>query len=99
MTKKSNSKKEVPQVKDSKKKPTIQKKEETKETKSLLGVPLPQTPVVEPPIEPVVEAKPFDLSRKSSLAPHSVGLPKSKKPWKVLSQRSAKHTKINPKTW
>jgi hypothetical protein len=28
-----------------------------------------------------------------------LGLPKSKKPWKALSERSGKHKKMNPKTW
>ena len=50
-----------------------------------------------PPKEPAYEPKPFDLSRKSG--PKDQGMPKSKKPWKVLSERSAKHKKMNPKTW
>ena len=28
-----------------------------------------------------------------------MGLPKSNKPWKGLSERSGKHKKMNPKTW
>lgn len=55
--------------------------------------------VSEVPKEPEYEPKPFELSRKSSLGSKSLGLPKSKKPWKTLSERSGKHTKINPKTW
>ena len=26
-------------------------------------------------------------------------MPKSKKPWKILSERSSKHKEFNPKTW
>lgn len=44
--------------------------------------------------------KPFELGRKATASlPSSLGLPKSKKPWKGLSERSGKHKKMNPKTW
>ena len=49
-------------------------------------------------VEPAYVPKPFELSRVSG-APKGVGVPKSKKPWKILSERSGKHKKYNPKTW
>ena len=54
-----------------------------------------------PQKEPEYIPKAFELGRKSaaSVLPNSMGLPKSKKPWKGLSERSGKHKKINPKTW
>jgi hypothetical protein len=39
------------------------------------------------------------MGRKASGLPNSMGLPKSNKPWKGLSERSGKHKKMNPKTW
>jgi hypothetical protein len=62
------------------------------------------TPVVEtiqaPPKVPEYIPKPFELGRKATaVLPTSLGLPKSKKPWKGLSERSGKHKKMNPKTW
>lgn len=39
-------------------------------------------------VEPVVEAKPLEMARKSG-GPNSIGMPKCKKPWKFGSERSA----------
>ena len=53
------------------------------------------------PVAPVVEestGKPFELGRKISTS-KSVGMPKCKKPWKVLSERSNKHKATAPRTW
>ncbi len=62
------------------------------------------TPVVETiqpaPKVPEYIPQPFELGRKATaVLPTSLGLPKSKKPWKGLSERSGKHKKMNPKTW
>jgi hypothetical protein len=71
-------------------------KEETK--KEVVQNPVPTPPAV--PKEAEYIPKPFELARKVSASmPNSLGLPKSKKPWKGLSERSAKHKKMNPKTW
>ncbi len=86
-----------------KQKKSSAKEESNKPIEAPVQPPAPQqaaSPVVpEAPKEPVYEPKPLELSRKSSLANKSQGLPKSKKPWKTGSSRSGKHTKINPKTW
>jgi hypothetical protein len=100
MTKKQIKKQQPSAEKSETKKQAVPpKKEEEKKPKTLLGVTLPvaPAPVEEAPKEPAYEPKPFDLSRKSG--PKEQGLPKSKKPWKVLSERSAKHKKMNPKKW
>ena len=65
---------------------------------------LESTPVVETiqpaPKGPEYIPQPFELGRKATtVLPTSLGLPKSKKPWKGLSERSGKHKKMNPKTW
>ena len=55
-------------------------------------------PVIAPVKEEVkIEYKPISLGGGS--APRTVGMPKSKKPWKVGSVRSSKHTPFNPKKW
>jgi hypothetical protein len=54
------------------------------------------------PAQPVVKAadppKPIELGRKGTV-PSGVGMPKSGKPWKVLSERSGKHKKFAPRSW
>ena len=55
-------------------------------------------PVIAPVKEEAkIEYKPISLGGGS--APRTVGMPKSKKPWKVGSVRSSKHTPFNPKKW
>ena len=58
-------------------------------------------PVEEVKVEPAYEPKPFEMSKKSSSAVvmKGLGMPKSKKPWKILSGRSIRHVKYNPKKW
>lgn len=51
------------------------------------------------PKEPEYVPKPLDLGRKTPSLPTSLGMPKSKKPWKGASERSGKHKKMYPKTW
>ena len=100
MTKKQNKKETVPEQKPNKEANKKAVKEEKKEEPTtILGVTVPTkpAPVADANQEPAYVPKPFDLSRKST---HSTqGMPKSKKPWKVLSERSAKYKKTNPKNW
>lgn len=46
----------------------------------------------------VYKPKPLELSKRSSV-PKTLGMPKSKKPWKVKSERSSKHTPYKPVSW
>ena len=59
-------------------------------------------PIVAAPATPVIKAadppKPIELGRKGNI-PSGVGMPKSGKPWKVLSERSGKHKKFAPRSW
>jgi hypothetical protein len=65
--------------------------------KAVLANPVPAAPV--PPKPVVYEPKPLELSKKGHKGPKELGMNKSKKPWKILSSRSLKHKKINPKKW
>ena len=76
----------------------VKKKEEV--PKTILGVTIPvaPAPVQAASTEPAYVPKAFELSsRKQSSS--TLGLPKSKKPWKTLSDRCPKHTKANPLSW
>ena len=83
-----------------------QKKQKGLNPKKVPGRPVVVPIVVEAPIvveepvviQPVVEAKPFELGRRTGSS-CGVGMPKSGKPWKILSERSAKNKKYAPLTW
>jgi Cgr1 family len=67
---------------------------------SLVKEPTPAPPKAAKPAEEPSTATPFSLSAKLPAGtPLSVGMPKSKKPWKALSERSSKHTPYNPRNW
>ncbi len=83
-------------TKKSAQKEEVKKPVETKSV-SVVSNPVPTAPEV--PKEVAYVPKPLELSRKPSNLANSLGLPKSKKPWKALSERSGKHKKMNPKTW
>ncbi|TNV78922.1 hypothetical protein FGO68_gene6718 [Halteria grandinella] len=90
MVKKAKVTKEVPQL------------VEEEAIPSLVKDPTPATPqpvLQAAPQEPST-AKPFELGRKTPLGTSkAVGMPKSKKPWKVLSERSSKHKASAPRSW
>ena len=100
MTKKQSKKEAVQEQRkpqDTKKKAI--KEEKREEPATILGVtvPIKPAPAADSNQEPAYVPKPFELSHKSI---HSTqGMPKSKKPWKILSERSAKYKKTNPKNW
>jgi hypothetical protein len=62
----------------------------------------PEAVAIAAPLAPVVKSqdppKPIELGRKGNI-PSEVGMPKSGKPWKVLSERSGKHKKFAPRSW
>lgn len=70
-------------------------------TPSMVKEPTPGPVKIIPPVAVVeVSGKPFELGRRFAVGTSCVvGMPKSKKPWKVLSERSSKHTPYNPKKW
>ena len=79
-----------------------QVEEEEKVPQLVESVPATAKKAVEAPVlAPQDPPKPVELSRKTPAGtPINVGMPKSKKPWKVLSERSSKHRDVNPnKTW
>jgi hypothetical protein len=90
-----------------KKAPKKQTKEEAPQlveaTPSIVKEPNPAPKVVElldKPIADETERKPLELGRTIPAGiPTSVGMPKSKKPWKALSERSSKHKPYNPRSW
>jgi hypothetical protein len=100
MTKKQNKKEAVQDQKptqDSKKKAVKEEKKEEPTTILGVTVPIKPAPAADAIQEPAYVPKPFEMSRKGALT--TQGMPKSKKPWKVLSERSAKYKKTNPKNW
>lgn len=59
----------------------------------------PQLVAAEVVVVPEIASKPIELSHRNSHVPTSRGVPKSKKPWKISSERSGKHTPYAPKSW
>ena len=84
-------------VKKAKKQATEEVKKEVEVIPSLVKEPTPApAKPVSAPAKSEPEAKPFELGRKTPLG---IGMPKSGKPWKVLSERSSKHKEYNPRSW
>lgn len=74
------------------KKPKVEEPKKTEVIVETVAAVAPKVPEYVP--------KPFELGRKATaVLPSALGLPKSKKPWKGLSERSGKHKKMNPKNW
>ena len=99
MTKKQNKKEAIQEQKPQETKKQAVKEEKKEEPTTILGVTVPIKPTLAADAnqEPAYVPKPFEMSRKGALT--TQGMPKSKKPWKILSERSAKYKKTNPKNW
>ena len=99
MTKKQNKKEAAPEQKPQDNKNKASKEVKKEEPTTILGVTVPvkAAPVADAAQEPAYVPKAFEMTHKTISATH--GMPKSKKPWKVLSERSAKYKKTNPKNW
>eukprot|EP00347_Sterkiella_histriomuscorum_P023121 403335864 len=93
MTKKSSASKNKSQQQS---KTTTPAKEQAKQPVVAAAKPVETVQAPAAVVEEVYVPQPISLSRKG---PKTIGKPKSGKSWNVGSQRSAKQTKYNPKTW
>jgi len=95
MVKKASKKTEPAKQIEAKQESKVEKKQSAAKKEAL---PIPIPILVQPIVKAADPPKPIELGRKVSV-PSGVGMPKSGKPWKVLSERSGKHKKFAPRSW